>query len=117
METIKKVITYMAGIILVLILFNSVRPYWNRYWLERHMETIAVFGTKHGLNETAELLMNKMREEGYRFNENDFIINKDEKNSVYINLAYSDEIKVFGKTLKQLDLTAEASARETRSSY
>ena len=117
MEIIKKIITYLAGITLVLILFNSVRPYWNRYWLERNMETVAVFGTKHGLTETAELLMNKMREKGYRFNENDFIINKDEKNSVYINLAYTDEIKVLGKTLKQLDLIAEVSVRETRSSY
>ena len=117
MKIIKKIITYVVGITLVLILFNSVRPYWNRYWLERHMETAAVFGTKHGLNETVKLLMNKMREEGYRFNENDFIINKDEKNSVYINLAYTDEIRVFGKTLKQLDLIAEVSAYETRSFY
>jgi hypothetical protein len=117
MKIIKMIITYMVGITLIFILFNSVRPYWNRYWLERHMETVAVFGTKHGLSETVELLMNKMREEGYRFYEDDFIINKDEKNSVYINLAYTDEIKVFGKTLKQLDLIAEVSARETRSSY
>jgi len=117
MKSVNRIITYMIAFTLVLIVLNFVKPYWSRYWLERQMETVAVFGTKHDLHETVDLLMSKMREEGYRFNEEDFNINKDAKNSVSINLAYTDEIKIFGKPLKQLNLIAEVSARETKSYY
>lgn len=117
MKNIKIIITYMTALILVFILLNSIKPYWNQYCLERHLETVAIFGTKHGLQETVDFLMNKMREEGYSFNEDDFVIDKDEKNRVSINVVYTDEIKVFGKTLKQLQLTSEVSASEVKSSY
>jgi len=107
----------MIAFILVFILLNFIKPYWDRYWLERQLEIVAVFGTKHGFHETKDFLMNKMREEGYSFNEDDFVINKDEKNSVFINLAYTDEVEIFGRTLKQLQFTVEVSASEVKSSY
>ena len=117
MKSINSIFVYLIAFILIFIILNFLRPYWDRYWLEKHLETVAVFGTKHGLNETLDLLMTKMGEEGYEFEEDDFVINKDEKNSVSINLAYTDDIKIFGKSLKQLQLMAEVSAREVKSSY
>jgi hypothetical protein len=117
MKIVNRIITYVFFFMFVLVLFNITKPYWNRYWLERHLETAAVFGTKHSLDETRDLLMSKMREEGYGFKEEDFVINKDEKNRVSINIIYTDEIEIFKKPLKQILLTAEGSAREVESYY
>ena len=116
MKGVIRIIKYMSAFLFIFILFNTTKPYLSRYLLERNLESVAIFGTKHSLQETAELLMSNMREKGYRFDEDNFVINKDE-NHVSINLAYIDEIKIFGQIIKQLHLTAEASAREVKSSY
>ena len=117
MKGVIRIVKYMSAFLFIFILFNTTKPYLSRYLLERNLESVAIFGTKHSLQETAELLMSNMRDKGYRFDEDNFVINKDDKNYVSINLAYVDEIKIFGQTIKQLHLTAEVSAREVKSSY
>ena len=117
MKIVNRIIIYVFISVSVFVLFNFTKPYWNRYWLEKDLETVAVFGTKHSLNETMDFLMSKMREEGYRFKEEDFVIDKDERNQVSINIIYTDEIEIFKRPLKQLQLTAEGTASEVRSYY
>ena len=117
MKTLKSLFVWGLLISLVLGAYSVIRPYWNRYCLERHIESIAVFGTKHSLHETTDLLMSKMKEEGYRFKETDFLIDKDEKNHVSINLTYTDEVEIFGKPLKKIRLNVGGSAREVKSFY
>ena len=117
MKKICKIIKYVITFSIVLILVNYAKPYWNKYWLEKHLESVAVFGTKHTLYETRDYLMNIIRAEGYSFEKDDFIIDKDERNRVSINLAYVEEVKVFGKPVKKLHFKAGVSANEVKSSY
>ena len=117
MKAIYRIIKYVMVFSIVLILVNYAKPYWNRFWLEKNLETVAIFGTKHGLHETKSFLMDKIRTEGYSFNEDDFIINKDERNRVSINFAYVDEIRIFGKPLKKLQLSADVAANEVKTFF
>ena len=62
--------------------------------------------------ETLEEIHREMKKAGRGFKGEDFLIDKDEKNDVTIRIRYLDEIRVFGKTLKELDFALEASASD-----
>ena len=117
MKKIYKIFKYMITFTIILMVVNYAKPYWNKYWLERHLESVAVFGTKHSLYETRDYLMNIVRAEGYSFKNDDFVIDKNEESRVSITLAYVDEVKIFGRPLKRLYLKADVSANEVKTSY
>jgi hypothetical protein len=117
MKIFQKIFSYTISMVLLWGLLNTVLPYWEKYWLERQLETFAVYGTKHSIAKTREMMVRKIKDEGYDFNEEDFIIQKDEDNSVSINIAYSDEINVFGLTLTRLEFLVEAKAFEAKGYY
>jgi hypothetical protein len=96
---------------------SAARPYWNKYWLELQLEAASVYGTKNTIEETRNFLSDKMEAEGFSFKGDDFIIEKDESNSVVIRITYADEISIFGLTLKELKLTAERSSNEVKEYY
>jgi hypothetical protein len=108
MKVVYKILSYTISVVLIWGLLNTIKPYWERYWLERELETVAIYGTKHSIYQTREMLVKKIREAGYHFEEDDFIIQKDENNFVTIYIEYSDTIRFFGRTLKHLDFIAEA---------
>lgn len=99
------------------IFLSTARPYWNKYWLELQLEAASVYGTKNTIEETRNFLSDKMEAEGFSFKGDDFIIEKDESNSVVIKITYADEISIFGLTLKELKLTAESSSYEVKKSF
>jgi len=94
--------------------WSAVRPYWNKYWLKKDMELAAVYGTKHDIVQTSRFLDEKMRDAGRDLEGDDFEIDKDEKNDVYIRVRYQDSIRVFGALLKDLEFEVEASARDVK---
>ena len=53
-----------------------------------------------------------MREEGYYFDGDDFVIEKDNNCRVAIRLDYVDEISFFGITLTELRFTAKGNSEE-----
>ena len=55
-----------------------------------------------------------MKDEGFSFKGDDFIIEKDENNTVSIKLTYADEISIFGLKLKKLKFTVERSSYEVK---
>jgi hypothetical protein len=61
--------------------------------------------------------MEKTAERGYELDAEDILVEKDEKKNVYISLTYVDEISFFGVTLKELEFTLEAEARETKEAF
>jgi len=117
MKIFHKIFGYTVPMVLLWGLFNTVLPYWEKYWLERQLETCAVYGTKHSITKTKEMVFRKIKDEGYDFKEEDFIIEKDEDNSVSINIEYSDEIIIFGLTLTRLEFFVEAKAFESKGYY
>ena len=98
-------------------IFGTVKPYWDKYWIEKDMQEAAVYGTKHDQEKTRAFLDRRMIEAGRGFKGEDFLIDKNEENDVTIRIKYLDEIRVFGKTLKELEFALEASASEVKEYY
>jgi hypothetical protein len=93
---------------------SAARPYWEKYCLELQLEAASVYGVNNSLGDTRSFLDKIMREEGYYFSGDDFVIEKDRNCRVAITLDYVDEISFFGITLKELRFTAEGSSKEPK---
>lgn len=87
------------------------KPFWNRYWIGENVEKAAIYGTKNSIENTRKFLRDKTEEMGCYFDEEDFIIEKDE-DTISISITYGDEINVFGKTLKQFQFSVKATEHE-----
>ena len=114
MKTIINSTVFILCIISALCTFNIVKPYWDRYWAEMQMEAAAVYGTKNSIAKARNILVDKMMEKGFYFEVDDFVIERDENNSVSINLAYFDEISVFGVRFKELEFNLETTVHEVK---
>ena len=110
----KDVIKVIIGIFIIVRIVSAIWPFWDRYWLGKELENICVYGTKNSVEDTRRFLSERMKEKGYEFSGDDFSIEKNEKNTVYISITYRDEISVLGKTLKELRFTVESSAHEVK---
>ena len=88
-------------VFLCCIALSAARPYWDKYCLELQLEAASVYGAKNSLGDTRNFLDEIMRNEGYFFSGDDFVIEKDRNSRVAIRLDYVDEISLFGITLKE----------------
>ena len=104
-------------IAIVIAVGGAVRPYWNKYWIQKEIEVAAVYGTKNTLEHTKAFLVNRLKEEGYRIGEDEIYVEKDPKNNVTVTVRYSDKISVFGKELQKLHFTVTATEREIKAYY
>ena len=111
----------MKGIAQVLVIFlflgffyGVVSPYWQKMGIEKELEMASIYGTKHTIEATMNFLDKSMKQKGYDFTGEDFDIEKDGHKTVTISITYTDEIKVFGKTLKEIKFTAEKTAYEVK---
>jgi Cft2 family RNA processing exonuclease len=110
----KKIFLTAVVIAIVIALGSAVKPYWDKYWIQKELEVGAVYGTKNTLENTKVFLLNKLKEEGYRIGEDDIYIEKDSKNNVTVTARYSDKISIFGKELQKLHFTVTATAKEVK---
>jgi len=117
MKTIKSLFLWAFFVALLLSAVAAIRPYWNRYWIHKDMETAAIYGTKNSEADTMETLLKKMHQEGYKFTEQDFIIDKEPKKKVTITLHYTDRIGLFGLEFMKLPFTVTATATEIKEYY
>jgi hypothetical protein len=108
----KEVIKVIIAIFVIVGIVSALWPFWDRYWLGKELENVCVYGTKNNVEDTRKFLSERMKEKRYDFSGDDFSIEKDEKNRVYISITYTDEIRVLGMTLKELRFTVERSAYE-----
>ena len=108
----KKVMMIIIAIFILLAALSIIRPYWGKYSLQKDIEAAAIYGTKHKLPQIENFLEKKNLEEGRDIPLENFEIEKDEKNSVTISVAYTDYISLFGFRFGTLDFQLEASADE-----
>jgi flagellar basal body rod protein FlgB len=92
-------------------------PYWDRHWMGKHMEAAAIYATKHSIPKTRKFLTKKMMEEGWDFDGNDFVIEKERDKTVTIRIEYGDEIRIFGHTVKELNFMLEREAEEVEDMF
>jgi len=109
----------LKGIALILVLFlfawflyGGISPYWNKRGLDKVLEAASMYGTKHTIESTRKYLNKKMKERGSDFTGEDFDIEKDEHRTVTIGIIYTDEMRVFGLTLKEIEFTSVKTAYE-----
>jgi hypothetical protein len=106
--------SFFAYIVLAAIIWAVVcvvRPYWDRYNIATELEGIAIYGTQHEVDTIKKKLEEKINENDWPFTLTDVIINKNQDRDVKISITYSDEIKIFGLSVKSLEMTIE---KETR---
>jgi hypothetical protein len=114
----KKLFLYALVIAIVIAVGGAVRPYWNKYWIQKEVEVAAVYGTKNSAENTKTFLAAKLKEEGYRqIGEDQIYVEKDQKNNVTVTVRYSDRISVFGKELQKLQFTLTTTEREVKAYY
>ena len=101
-------------IFLCCLALSATRPYWEKYCLELQLEAASVYGADNSLGDTRTFLDKIMREEGYYFSGDDFVIEKDKDCRVAIRLDYLDEISFFGITLTEIRFTAEGNSKEPK---
>lgn len=109
-----KIIFYIVLIILILLAGSTIWPYWNKYVITSDLKAVALYGTKHSLEDTRKFLNKKIEEKGYIFDPEDLDIRKDENNTVSISLTYQDKISLFGIVLKELEFTVDVKQRFVR---
>ena len=106
-----KIIFYIVIIILILLAGSMIWPYWNKYLITSDLKAVALYGTKHSIEDTQNFLDKKIEEKGYAFDPEDLDIKKDENDTVSITLTYQDKISLFGIVLKELEFTVDVKQR------
>lgn len=107
-----KVIFYAITAAIFWLIICAIWPYWTRYSMESDLKSVAIYGTKHSIEDTGKFLIEKYKERGYDIVQDDFYIVKDENNTVKINITYQDEISFFGFILKELEFNLEVTEHE-----
>ena len=110
----KKLFFFILAAVFLWAAASVVRPFWDRYWLKKDMEVAAIYGTKNSPEATRRLLAEKIEGRGLGVKADDFSIEKDDKNRVVLTLRYSDRIRVFGTTLKELEFSLNVAASEVK---
>ena len=110
----KRMFAYILVIAAMVLAVSFARPYWDKYWIGKEIEVAAVYGTKHSAQDTRGFLSERMKQSGYRFRPEDVEIEKDEKNRVTIILKYRDEVRIFGRKVKDLAFTVSKSVSEVK---
>jgi hypothetical protein len=113
----KTLFTYAILALMVWFAIIFVRPYWDRYWLQMDIQEAALYGTKRSVGEVRSFLVKRMQQKGRDIKGEDFAIAKDERNTVYVSISYSDEVRIAGYILKRLQFTLDARKTETKSYY
>ena len=108
----KKIISILITIFIIVVILSSIRPYWDKYKLTKDVESAAIYGTKHSISQIEDFLDEKNVEADRDISLEDFIIEKDDKNTVTIDVVYIDFIRIFGVEILELEFEIEATAHE-----
>ena len=114
MKTMKGIAQVLVIFLFFGFLYGIVSPFWQKRGLDKILTTTAVYGTKHTIEDTMKFLDRSLKKKGYPFSSADFEIDKDENKTVTIHIKYTDDIKVFGKALKEIEFTVEETAYEVK---
>jgi hypothetical protein len=108
----KSVLKIILAALVILCIVGAVRPFWSKYWLGKELDRVSIYGTKHTIGQTKQFLNEMLNVKGYGFSANDFSIEKDGNNDVYVGIKYDDAISVLGVVLWDLEFTVERRSRE-----
>ena len=114
----KKLFLYAFFIAIVIAVGSAVKPYWNKYWIQRELEVAAVYGTKNTVEHTKAFLVSKLKEEGYRIGEDRHLHREGLKEQRHHNgYGIPKRFPYLGKELRKLHFTLTATEREIKAYY
>ena len=110
MKKAGSIIMLLVFVLILAVVFVTMRPYWSKYWLTKDIEAVAIYGTKKSIKDIKKRLDRVMIEESHGFVSNDFYIQKDKHRDVTIGIEYYDQISLFGLVIKELEIEVEVTA-------
>ena len=110
MKKAGSIIMLLVFVLILAVVFVTMRPYWSKYWLTKDIEAVAIYGTKKSIKDIKKKLDKVMMEESHGFVSNDFYIQKDKHRDVTIGIEYYDQISLFGLVIKELEIEVEVTA-------
>ena len=99
----KKIIFNIVLVAVAVLLVCTAWPFISRARINYELKKAALYGTKHSLGETSELLIKALKEKGVDYNPDDLEINKNAQDKVTISLAYEDSIHLFSIVIRKLE--------------
>ncbi|MBW1799839.1 MAG: hypothetical protein JRJ85_03835 [Deltaproteobacteria bacterium] len=112
-----KAISYIIASAILWLAVCTIVPFWNRYMITSDLKATALFGTKNSITDARELLVKKLDERNVDFDPHDFHIEKQENNTVTVQITYFDEISFLGIILNAIEFTLEVTEEETEEHY
>ena len=98
-----KIIFNILLVVIAVLLVCTAWPFISRALVNNELKKAAIYGTKHSVGETRELLINALKEKGVNYYPDDLEIKKNARDKVTISLAYEDSIHFFSIVLKKLE--------------
>ena len=114
---INKILKAALAVLILWSVVCAIKPFWSKYWLSQDLKAVAIYGTKHSVGDTRKHLSEIMEQENYGFSGDDFYIEKNANNDTTIGITYDDEIRIFGVTLLEFELTVEETRSEVKTIF
>ena len=114
---IKKIFGAILAVVLIWCAICAIKPFWGKYWLGQDLKAAAIYGTKHSVEDTRKHLSRIMEQEDYGFSGEDFYIEKKADKDTTIGITYDDEIRIFGVTIIEFELTVEETRSEVKTIF
>jgi hypothetical protein len=51
MKFMKTILRFIISFIFIWCMISTVRPFWDRYWLELQIEAVTIYGTKNSMGD------------------------------------------------------------------
>lgn len=109
-----KIILYVVSLGLILLIASGIWPYYKKYMIDTDLESGALYGTKHTIEDTQRFLIKKLKERRVDFDPENLYIDKNEYNTVKIRLIYQDRISFLGIVLKELEFQLDVTEKEVK---
>ena len=117
MKDLKNIALVAVLFLFAWFLFGVISPYWNKRGLDKVLEAASMYGTKHTIESTKKYLVKEVKKKGFDFTGADFEIEKNEHKTVTISINYTDKMRVFGLTLKEIEFTSVKTAYEIEEAF
>ena len=98
-----KIIFNIVLVVIAVLIVCTAWPFISRAQINYELKKEAIYGTKHSVGETRQLLTKALKEKGVNYDPDDLEITKDARDKVTISLDYEDSIHFFSIVLKKLE--------------
>ena len=109
----KDIVKILLAVAVVYLSFRGIKPYMDKYFLEKALDSAAQYATIHTEKETRGKLTSILVEHDMvGTTGEDVFMEKDEHKTVTIKFEYSDNIKIFGEKIHEINFSIHVVAKK-----